>query len=164
MRPRSSDGEQRAVAAEPGVGAEPVALVEAVVVADAEMALAEQLVLEAQQLATVHGEVAAAGEAHRLAPGGPVERLGDRCSPVDDDRLALVVGDGQPADVEALEAVGGLGHPVDATEHQRGVAQIELGEPVDDRLVEDVALVAGLERAAEGALVQVAHASTPRRG
>ena len=52
---------------------------------------------------------------------------------------------------------GSLGHPVDATEHERGVAQVELGQPVDDGLVEHVALVARLKSAAEGALVEVAH-------
>ena len=70
--------------------------------ADAEVALAEQLVLDAEQLAALDGEVAAAGQAHRVAPGGPVERLGDRRPPVDHDRLAVLVGHGQPADVEAL--------------------------------------------------------------
>ena len=40
---------------------------------------------------------------------------------------------------------------------ERGVAEVELGQPVDDGLVEDVALVAGLEGAPEGALVEVAH-------
>ena len=46
---------------------------------------------------------------------------------------------------------------VDAAEHQRGIAQIELGQPVEDRFVEHIALVAGLERAAERALVQAPH-------
>ena len=108
-------------------------------------------------VAALHGEVAAAGEAHRVAAGGPVERLGDRGPPVDDDRLAVLVGHGQAADVEALDGLGTLGVAVDATEHERGVAEVELGEPVDHGLVEHVALVARLERAAEGALVQVAH-------
>ena len=72
--------------------------------ADAEVALAEQLVLEPEQLAALDGEVAAAGEAHRLTAGRPVERLGDRRPPVDHDRLAVLVGDGEAADVEALDA------------------------------------------------------------
>ena len=130
---------------------------QAVVVTDTEVAVAEQLVFQPQQRSALHGEVAAAGEAHRLAAGGPVERLGDGCPPVDDDWLALLVGDRQPADVERLEAVGGLGHAVDAAEHERGVAEVELGQPVDHGFVEHIALVAGLKRPAEGALVEVAH-------
>ena len=121
------------------------------------MAVAEQLVFQPEQRAALHGEVPAAGEAHRLAARGPVERLGDGGPPVDDDRLALLVGDRQSADVEGLQAIGGLGHAVDSTEHQGGVAEIELGQPVDHGLVEHIALVAGLERAPEGALVEVAH-------
>ena len=50
------------------------------------------IVLEAEHLAALHGEVAAAGEAHRVATRGPVERLGDRRPPVDHDRLAVLVG------------------------------------------------------------------------
>ena len=47
-------------------------------------ALAERLVLDAEQLAAAGGEVAAADEAHRCPTGGAVERLGDRGPPVDD--------------------------------------------------------------------------------
>ena len=54
-------------------------------------------------------------------------------------------------------ALGLLGVAVDPAEDQGGVAEVELGEAVDDGLVEHVALVARLERAAERALVQVAH-------
>ena len=96
-------GEQRRVAAQ--LGPSPSCRLvrhEAVVVADAEVAAAEQLVLDAEDGAALDGEVAAAHEAHRLAAGGPVERLGDRRPPVDDDRLGLLVGDGEAADVEAL--------------------------------------------------------------
>ena len=118
--------------------------------ADAEVALAEQLVLDAEQLAALHGEVAAPDQAHRLAAGGPVERLGDRGPPVDHDRVAVLVGHREPADVEALDRIRAPSAlAVDAAEDERGVAEIELGQPVDERFVEDVALVAGLEGAAD---------------
>ena len=125
--------------------------------------LAEELVVEAEQQPAAGGEVTAADQAHRLAAGGPVERLGDRRPPVDDDRLLGLVGDGEAPDVEAVDQVGvGRGHLrarasnvgpalVDAPEAQRLVADVELREAVGDVLVDDVALVAGLERAA-GAL------------
>ena len=129
--------------------------------ADAEVAAAEQLVLDAEDGAPLDGEVAAAHEAHRLASGGPVERLGDGRPPVDDDRLGLLVGDRQAPDVERLRRRRRLGHAVDAPEHEGGVAEVEVGEPLDEGLVERVALEARLERPAEVGLGEVSHA--PRR-
>ncbi len=133
----------------------------------AEVALTEQLVLDAEQLAAVDGEVPAPGEAHRIAAGGAVERLGHRGPPVHHHRVTVLIGHRQATDVEALPArrrtarvrrgVGSLGMAVDPAEHQGGIAQVEVGEPVDHGLVEHVTLVARLERAPEGALVQVAH-------
>ena len=129
--------------------------------ADAEVAAAEQLVLDAEDRAPLDGEVAAAHEAHRLTSGGPVERLGDGCPPVDDDRLGLLVGDRQAADVERLGRGRRLGHAVDAPEHEGGVAEVEVGEPLDERLVERVALEARLERPAHVGFGEISHA--PRR-
>ena len=51
-------------------------------------------------------EVAAAGDAHRLDRGRPVEGLGDRRAPVDDQRREVVVGDRDAADVERLRLGG----------------------------------------------------------
>ena len=48
------------------------------------------------------------------------------------------------------------GMPVDPAEHERGVAEIEVGQPLDQRLVERVALEAGLEGAAEVGFGEVA--------
>ena len=129
--------------------------------ADAEVALAEQLVLEAEDGATLDGEVTPTEQAHRLPPGGAVERLGDRRPPVDDDRFRVLVGDRQAADVEALRAAWLLGAAVDPAEHQRGVAEVEVVEPLDQGLVEGVALEPGLHRAAEVGLVEVSQ--SPRR-
>ena len=56
-----------------------------------------------------------------------------------------------------------LGVAVDAAEDQRGVAEVELGQAVDQRLVEDVALEAGLERAAEVGLAAGPAAARRRR-
>ena len=44
---------------------------------------------------------------------------------------------------------------VDAAEDERRLAEIEVGEPLDQRLVEGVALESGLERAAEVGLAEV---------
>ena len=47
---------------------------------------------------------------------------------------------------------------VDAAEDQRRLAEIEVGEPLDQGFVEGVALESGLERAAEVGLVEVTQA------
>ena len=132
--------------------------------ADAEVAGAEQLVLDAEQVAALDGEVAAAHEAHRLAAGGAVERLGDRRPPVDHDRLGVArrrrrggrcgssPGRRRRARRRRSRAVGVA---VDAAEHERGLAEVEVGEALDQGLVERVALEAGLERAAEVGLGEV---------
>ena len=90
--------------------------------------------------------MAAAHEAHRRPTGRPVEGLGDRRPPVDDDGLLLVVGHREAADVEGVAALAGAA--VDAAEHERGVAQIEVREALDDVLVDHVPLPAGLLGAA----------------
>ena len=72
--------------------------------------------------------------------------------------------------MEALGAASGLGGAegrrllgttVDPPEHQRGVAEVEFVEPLDEGLVEGVALESGLHRAAEVGLVEISQA--PRR-
>jgi hypothetical protein len=73
----------------------------------------------------------------------------------------VLVGHGEAADVEALHGVGALGVAVDAPEDQGGVAEIEVGEALDQGLVEGVTLEPGLERSPEVGLVEVAQ--PPRR-
>ena len=100
----------------------------------------EDLVVEPDEAAAVGLEVAAAGDAHRLDRGGTVERLGHRRPPVDDERREIVLGDRDPADVE--RAVGdGVARrlalarfevgrrQVETAEAQRGVADVEGGQP-----------------------------------
>ncbi len=103
----------------------------------------EHLVFDAEQRAASHREVTPAGETHRRASRRPVERLGDRRSPVDNDGFLSLVGDRQAADVEGL-----AGRPVDAAEHQGSVADLEVGQTAPDGLLDHVSLVAGLVRAA----------------
>ena len=67
-----------------------------------------QLVVEAGEPAAPQDEVAPADQAHRRAGGRPVERLGGRRPPVDDQRLVVLVGDRHPADVVALAAVASV--------------------------------------------------------
>ena len=74
----------------------------------------------------------------RVAAGGPVEGLGHRGPPVHHQRLVVGAVDGQAADVEASRcrvrvgprfAVVALVEPVDPTEGQGLVADVELLEP-----------------------------------
>jgi len=108
--------------------------------------LAEDLVLHGQQGPAAGGEVPAPAQAHRLAARGAVEGLGDRRPPVDHERLLVLVGHGQAPDVERLAP--GLGGAVDATEHQGGIAELELAQALEDVLLEDLTLPAGLLGAA----------------
>ena len=107
---------------------------------------AEQLVFQVQQLPAAGGEVTASGQPHRAAAGRPVEGLGHRCPPVDHDRLLALVGDRETTDVVAVVApVRLLGRvQVDAAEAQRRIAQLQLRQPVDDRVEDDLALEPGL--------------------
>ena len=113
----------------------------------------EHLVVEADDLAPVLREqVAAAQDAHRLERGRPVERLGDRGAPVDDQRGAVLVVDREPADVE-LRVVD----PVDAAEAERRVADVQRGEAPVGGLDRDVPFEPGLVGAA------LAHVAVGRR-
>ena len=126
--------------------------------AQVERVLAEELVLDPEQLAAARGEVPAAGQAHRVTAGRPVEGLGHRRPPVDHHRLLPPVRHGQAPDVEGLAAVVGV--TIDAAEQQRRVAQVELGQPVGDGVEDDVALEASLLGAA---LAHLDHALQPVR-
>ena len=114
-----------------------------------------------EETPTVGLEVAAAGDAHRLDRGGPVEGLGDRGAPVDDQRREVVVGDRDAADVEGLASAGrrrpvGLGRrrrqEVEAAEAQRRVADVEAGQAAAGVGLGRLALEAGLVGAAPGDL------------
>ena len=63
------------------------------------------LVLVGRQPAAVEAEAAAAGDAHRLGPRGPVEGAGEVRAPVDDERVARLVVDVPAADVPGLVAL-----------------------------------------------------------
>ena len=70
-------------------------------------------------------EVASAHDAHGVVGQRPVERLGRGRAPVDHERVAVLVSDGQATDVEAA-AVG----EVEATDEQAVLRDVERGQPV----------------------------------
>ncbi len=81
-------------------------------------AIREVLVLEGGDATPVQAEPAAQGHAHGLGPGGAVERGRHWRPPVDDERVAGVVGDVASADIPALAVV--LRVEVDPAEEQGG--------------------------------------------
>ena len=119
----------------------------------------EVLVLEPDDAAAAHGQVAAAGQALGVEAGGPVEGFGHRGPPVDDQGLVVGARDGQAADVEGLaqrrSPSPGLGEPVDAAEVEGLVPDVELLQPGQAGAHDDVALGARLEGATPA---QVEHA------
>ena len=114
---------------------------------------AEELVVDAEQHAAAAGEMPAPAKTHRIAPGCAVERLGDRSSPVDDHRVAVLVGHGEAADVVALArafdalASARLRLRVDPAEDQRQVAELQLRQPGIGPVPHHVTLEAVLVRA-----------------
>jgi hypothetical protein len=86
------------------------------------------LVLVRREVAARVTEPAAQTDVLRVLLRRPVERLGDRRTPVDHHRVAAGVVDMTAADVEALTLLRGV-QIVEATEEERGVG--EVGERPD---------------------------------
>ncbi len=94
----------------------------------------ESLVLDIDDPRTVGGNVPAEGQPHRIAPGGPVKRLSDRRTPVDDQRLEVVPGHSEPADVKALRHRRPVdGQAIDAAEAEGLVTNVQLLEAGETR-------------------------------
>ena len=123
----------------------------------------EHLVVEADDLPAVGQQVPAADDALGVGGRGPVEGLGGRGPPVDQQRL--VVGFRQ---AEAADVVPGAVVHVEAPEAQRQVADVEGGEPVLQVDGQGVAFLAPLVGAAglapDPAELGVELAPGPRRG
>jgi hypothetical protein len=82
-------------------------------------ALAEPLVLERGDPALLEPEPPAQPDPHRRGRRGAVERQADRGPPVDDQRLAILVGHVPAADVEGGAALNMVGFVVEPAEEQR---------------------------------------------
>ena len=102
-----------------------------------------------RQRAAPGGEVPAPGQAHRLAAGGPVEGLGDRRPPVDDDGLLVLVRDRETADVEGPRPSSRSIRPKTSAARRSRAGRGGCG-----RCRDDVTLEAGLVRAAPADLGQ----------
>ena len=98
--------------------------------------------------------MATACEAHSFATRCSIERFGNRCTPVHHHGFTLLIGNCQTPDVKAFNFIWGFGKAIDSTKHQRGIAQIQCGQALQQLLVESIALVAGLKGAARACLVQ----------
>ena len=131
---------------------------------NAEVVLAEQLVFNGHQRATIHHEVATTHQLHGVSTGGPIERLSDRSPPVDDQLIAVGVCHGKAPDVERFGVATRIGCAIDSPEHQGGIPDIEVVQHLDELFVEVVAFVALLERAPSLTLCQVANCQGTRAG
>jgi hypothetical protein len=121
MRPvRGERGQQRALADEIQTGL-------------ARGADIEHLIVEPDQLAVAPAEVTSPHDTHRVVRQRPVERLGGGRPPVDDERIAICVGDGDATHVQAASV-----DEVEATHEQPVLREVERGQPaggVDDGAV-----------------------------
>ena len=81
----------------------------------------------------------------RIGSGRPVERLGRRCPPIDDDRVLGSIPHADPADIERVVVLATV---IDATKDQRGIANVELLQSIDDVLGERLSLKSRLIGAA----------------
>jgi hypothetical protein len=92
--------------------------------------------------------VSATNKAEWVTPGGSVERLGNRRSPVDDEGTTIDAGDRQPTNVERLRIrIWPFWSEVNPTETQGLLAHVELGEASECPPHDDVSLCSRLEGA-----------------
>ena len=122
----------------------------------------EDLVFEVRQDPAAAHEMPPAQQSQRVAARSPEERLRDRGSPVDHDGFLPLVCDSEPADVEGLAGAGGVRHlrvgarlrcvrircAVDAAEHQRRRAELELAQTPGHGIFDHIAFESGLAGAA----------------
>src|SRR3954454_19148528 len=139
--PGRQRGEQRAFPAEGGL----VVLGQCLEV--------EHVVLDVEQPPSTGTQVTSAYDAQRIGRGGPVERLGYRRPPVDQQRVVALVGQPDPADVVPVAA-----EHVQTAEAQAGLDGVELRQPVLVHRREGVALAAVLRRAAGAAAADLGQA------
>ena len=91
----------------------------------------EVLVEVRRQLPLAHREPAAVGEPEGVVHGRPVERRRDRCPPVDDHRLVVVVLDVPAADVPAVGRLARAGRILlDAPEEVAGAGRAQIVEGI----------------------------------
>ena len=123
-------------------------------------------------------DVAPARQVERLDPGRPIERLGDGGTPVDDEGVQFVVGDGEApnvvhvgdpvavhrvidppkeeglvADGQLVESVQGGAHDDVAFDQVSGAAHVRHGRAVTQRTGLVTHVIEGLERDIEEALL-----------
>ena len=106
--------------------------------------------------------MASTRQPHRLPSGCSVERFGDRRAPVDNDWILRRITDRNAPDVETLHLfIRGFGFAIDTTEAQGRIAQLELGQTVENGFVDDFALKARLLGATS---TNLDHGRQARRG
>ena len=121
------------------------------------MTFAKQFVFDALQIATLHRKVTTSRKAHGFAASRSVKRFGNWCTPVHHHGFTFLIGNCQTSDVEAFNFIWVFGIAINSTKHQRSIAQVQCGEALQQLLIEGIALVAGLKRAACTRLIEFAN-------
>jgi hypothetical protein len=134
----SERGQQGAVATQPSCGllhtGERLAT-QPLVMPHAQVAGAKQFVFNAKQLLPLNGKVSAARKAHWLTTCCSIKRLGNWGSPVDNDGFARNIGNSQTSDMKAFDLVCVINLAIDSTKDKCGIAQIQMGEALQQLLV-----------------------------
>ncbi len=117
--------------------------------ADSQREITEQFIVDSEQRSAAGGEVPPPLDTHGLAPSSPVERLGNRRAPVDDDRILLAVPDAETTDVEGFARF----LQVNSAKHEGSVTEVQLCQSLDRHLNDRLAFVSVLFSAASLRLI-----------
>lgn len=104
--------------------------------------VAEEFVLDTQEFSPSRCKVTPSLETERVGTRRPVERLGGGRTPIDHNRFLGAVPHPDTTNVERVTKA--IGCVVDATKDQRGIADVELRQTVDNVLGEHLSLEARL--------------------
>ena len=135
--------------------------VEAVVAPDAKSVGAKELVFNGHELSAFHHEVPTAHELHRFATCRPIKRLGNWCTPIDNQLVAVRIRHRQPTDVKSLGVAATIGGAVDAAKCQGSITDVKPVEHLHQFFVKVIALIALLKGAAALPFGQVAYGQGP---
>ena len=114
------------------------------------MAFTKKFVFDSEQLVRLHNEVTTTCQVHGLATRRPIERFGNRCTPVNDYWLTLFIRHGKTSDMETFEFV--VFEAIDTAKYQGGISQVKVGEALHKSIVNGIALEAILEGSAHSGL------------
>ena len=107
------------------------------------MTFTEKFIFDSEQLVGLHNEVTTTRQVHGLATSRTIKGFSDWCTPVNDNRLTLLIRNGKTTNMETFEFV--IFETIDTTKHQGSIAKIEIGQALHERIIDGVALKAILK-------------------